>query len=261
MALLDRLLLAATGNPRYLPPEHKEALASEITEQVSQKVTQDLEAKNQAAGSALNRSLEKIFPGFKDGSNVAGDSDVMKLPTSYSAVSTIAATVAKVNLEVRERGEGYQENVTDHPFERLWNLSPCQAFSPAALRDWIIVTIFKYGNAYVYINRNAFGDPIGLHPVHPRYVTPRIGRGTRVFYEVNNTGNTQYSYAIRKAIEDEATSPRAAGMGIRGSRTLRQVQFDDMLHFHGVEFNGLMSPGVKDTGLALPMHLEKMLLR
>lgn len=129
------------------------------------------------------------------------------LSAFWACVRVIAESVALMPIQVLERSSaGVRRDAREHPAYRLLNkrANPRQvAFN---FREIMTATMCLWGNAYAIIERDKFMNPIGLHWVHPRNVSPLEYQGDLFYY-------------------------------ITGEAVPRQSW--EMLHYAGLGFNGV----------------------
>lgn len=119
---------------------------------------------------------------FGDYSTSAGEmvgaSRALTLAPVYQAVSLISGDVAKIPLNIYKRrddlGERGREIDIEHPAQFLvrWQANP----QMTAFRLWrrLMVHSLIWGNAYCLIERDPFGQPLGLFPLLPDRTAPKI---------------------------------------------------------------------------------------
>lgn len=134
-----------------------------------------------------------------------------------------------LNLHQRRRGETSIDS--DHPVHFLLHDEPNPEQASNVFRAQAMARMLLWGNAYAEIERNDFGEPVGLWPIHPTRVTLEEGDKRVRRYLVENRG--------------KAPTP------------LRQ---QDMLHFQNFTLDGLFGIGLAALGreaIALAIAAEE----
>lgn len=120
--------------------------------------------------------------------------NAIQLSAVFSCARVIAEGLAQVPcLLQRSAKGGGRELATDHPLFDLLARRPNSFQTSFEFREWIAFQATLLGNAYVFVVRNAKGQPIELIPLPHGSVsvsTPTFGE---VFYRLNVTGNPVYT--------------------------------------------------------------------
>lgn len=93
--------------------------------------------------------------------------------------------------------------------------------------EWIIAQTILFGNAYVYIERTMRGQIVGLWPQPSVYA---------------------FRHGVRNAYTIYPVSISGMGWTMPSGGRQRTVDQDDMLHFHGLKFDGLTGEAAITTG-------------
>ena len=165
--------------------------------------------------------------------------------TVYASMETLASAIAQMPLEVRTTGDAKRPVVNNHPFERLWNVKPNPLLPPVNFIECLIVQMFLYGNAYVWIDRAGtqagFRNLWLLNPgsVTVNTVSENNNSSLRTIYTVSgqSTGNYQTAPIISEG---------------------QIIRSDDMLHFRGFLNDGLIGRSIITTGARTATFLERI---
>lgn len=115
--------------------------------------------------------LRALLPGARrDWEREAGD---LSLNDAVSiAANRLGDMFAMVPMVLKERGtDGKWRLVEGHPLTELWEY--CNTDYDSATRDIAVaLSIAVSGNAFLYIDRDNYGDPIGLYWLDHRHVKP-----------------------------------------------------------------------------------------
>ena len=115
--------------------------------------------------------LRALLPGARrDWEREAGD---LSLNDAVSiAANRLGDMFAMVPMVLKERGpDGKWRLVEGHPLTELWD--NCNADYDAATRDIALaLSLAISGNAFLYIERDGYGDPVGLYWLDHRQMKP-----------------------------------------------------------------------------------------
>lgn len=110
----------------------------------------------------------------------------------WRAINIIANKVGALPLDIYRKGEdlGNDRRKDDrHPAFYLMRQQPNSAMTAMIFRQVMQSHALLYGNGYAFIDRDGNATPIGLVPIHPRNVCPRV-KGNVLAYEVTVDGLT-----------------------------------------------------------------------
>lgn len=104
----------------------------------------------------------------------------------YRAVCLIAGTIATLPIHVfRRTSDTNRERISDHPLELLLNYRPNEYMDGLTFREAMQSNVLRWGNAYAEIQR-AGPKVVGLYPLNPSKVQPKILEDGQLIYEVKN---------------------------------------------------------------------------
>ena len=124
-----------------------------------------------------------IFPEGSEGAESVTPEGAMKVSAVYGCVKVIAETLGALPILVYQRREdGGKDRATQHPLFKLLRYRPNPLkMTGQELREVMTAAVLLWGNAYAQIVRNSAHEPIGLYPMHPGRVTPRVEAGAVVY--------------------------------------------------------------------------------
>jgi HK97 family phage portal protein len=158
------------------------------------------------------------IPGTKTvaGADVSAWS-AMQVSAVYACVRVRAETIASVpwHLYRRQAGGGRNKTVAvDHPLYSVIHDAPNPEQTAFEWREMMVGHLSLRGNAFSYIERDIYGWPVALWPIHPESIRPRRLDSGEVIYDATMQGGQ--------------------------SRTLRAW---DVLHLRGLSDDGLNGLG------------------
>jgi HK97 family phage portal protein len=163
-------------------------------------------------------------PGFTASLTVPSIAGVLITPQTaltfmawYAAIRVITEDLASLPfLAFLHQNDGGSKIQMGHPVSTLFNWSPNGEVTPIQWREAYTGHVCGWGNGIAEIEWTSYGDPVGLHMIHPSVVLAKRTRDGKLFYEIQaqqaSTGNTQQ----------------------------RKLPPWDILHFAGLGFNGLV---------------------
>lgn len=165
--------------------------------------------------------MKELFAPISSASGFAvNDRTAMAVSTVYACLSKLSGAVLQLPAHhYRVDQAGDRERVRNSPLWWLLNEQPHARWTAASWKEWIVRCVALRGDQYTRIVRSSNdtgGRIIGLEPLHPDMVVPRValvGGADFLVYDVTN----MYT-------------------GMRST-----VHQDDMLHFPGFGFNGMTS--------------------
>lgn len=109
----------------------------------------------------------------------------------YACVRNISEDIARLPVAVyRPYGPGGLERINQSPVAQLIGLAPNPDQTAMTFRQTMTAWALGWGNAYAEIQRNGYGAPVALWPIHPSLVTIKRDDQDRLVYEVlNGNGN------------------------------------------------------------------------
>lgn len=105
--------------------------------------------------------------------------DPMSIPAVFAAVEMISNSVAEIPIQVKSMKEGDTTVVEDHPLYDVFNSGIQTKFM---LMKMLVVDMLIDGNAYAYIDRDAYGKPQQLIYCPRKTVTIDWNKRTRKLY-------------------------------------------------------------------------------
>jgi HK97 family phage portal protein len=149
------------------------------------------------------------------GINVSAD-NALQNSVVWACVRFIAQTYAYFPLNyMQDTGDGKKRIAKDDPLHRIMHYTPNPMMTSMEMREVMTAHLLLRGNAYARIvRRSNSGEVLGMYPLNPDTVTPKIRDDKTLFYEVKEKG------------EAVAYEPR------------------DMFHVRGLGFDGISGYGV-----------------
>lgn len=154
-----------------------------------------VETKSDGTGTTAvpTHSAESVRRDLKAHASFTGI-NAIQLSAVFACARVIAEGLAQVPcLLQRSAPGGGRELATDHPLFDLLARRPNSYQTSFEFREWVALQLALLGNAYVFVTRNAKGQPIELIPLPHGSVTPSNPAFGEVFYRLNVTGNPAYT--------------------------------------------------------------------
>ncbi len=109
----------------------------------------------------------------------------MQYTPFWACVRIISGTLAALPFVVyRSLASGGRQRVPDHPVYRLIHDRPNPYVGAVKLKEVLQAHVLCYGNGYAEIQRNGYGQAVGLWPMLPTRVRRRIRTDGTLYYEV-----------------------------------------------------------------------------
>jgi HK97 family phage portal protein len=108
------------------------------------------------------------------------------VPTVWACLRYLSQTVAVLPWHVMKTGDLGNERATSHPLDALISTRVNPEWSSFQFRETLTHWALRWGNGYAEIERNAFGTPVALWPIHPSRVEPLRDLQNKLFYRVHN---------------------------------------------------------------------------
>lgn len=181
-----------------------------------------------AFGKPEQRSLRRLpaLTGTSTASSVSVTPErSLQIGAVYSCVRLLSEAVAGLPVGMFERKPDSRVPVPSHPLLGLVRDHPNSDIDAAELWRTVVGWMLLRGNAYVYVERNNGGSPVGLWPVSPQAV------------EVKRTESGRLVYKVRLDMTEYAPITERNG----------NVQAENMLHYRAF---GLGTEGLSPVGLA-----------
>lgn len=126
------------------------------------------------------------FPGMSNDAGVhVSEKTALALSALYRGITLLAGSIATQPRHLFERiGQNRRDKKInrDHPAYRLIARRPNGYQNSYQFQFYMVVMMMLWGNFYAKITRNAFYEPVALHPIKPWLVDVRIENGNKVFY-------------------------------------------------------------------------------
>lgn len=166
-------------------------------------------------------AMRALFEPISAASGFAvNDKTAMAVSTVYACLSKLAGAVSQLPVRhYRYNKDGDRQSVEYAPLWWMLNEQPHTMWTSASWKEWIVRCVHLRGDQHTEILRSSNssgGQIIGLHPLHPDLVVPRMIK-------------VEKDYRVVYDVVDAFTGK------------VRTIDQDDMLHFAGFGFNGLRS--------------------
>lgn len=124
---------------------------------------------------------------------------MLSVPAVYQAVTRISGDIARSPLELwREAGDDVWKVQRSDPLTRLLSIQPNREQDAFSFWQQIIAQRLIYRRAFVFIARNALGDPVELLPLLPDRTRARRKNG--VFYFTTEVNGAEQPLADRQVL-------------------------------------------------------------
>lgn len=161
-------------------------------------------------------SFRRYIPSIQAGVNVDPDT-ALTYSAVFASVRVIAETISMLEWCVYQRDGNNKREKTNNNLWWLLNAQANPEMTAMSFRETMLAHVLTWGNGYAEIERDLAGRPAALWPITPDRVQPM-----RRF----DTGKLYYQVSF------------AFGAGIV------EVEPENMLHFHGLGFDGVMGYSV-----------------
>jgi HK97 family phage portal protein len=113
--------------------------------------------------------VDFVRGGGPTASGVAINNDsALKIGTVYACINRISSDIAKVPFHIYKQAGDRKEKQYDHPLHALLNRRPNPEIKTAiTFRRMLQSHALGWGNAYCEIERDIYGRPLALWPLHP----------------------------------------------------------------------------------------------
>ena len=147
---------------------------------------------------------------------IVSKEQAIRVAAVWSCVRVLSETIASLPISLYEKDDSNRKIIkSDSPLNTLVGEQPSPLFNSFMFFERILVDLSMDGNFYAYIERNAGGLPVGLHPIKcddvDIFIAPK-GRG--VYYYVTDRDDTY--------------------------PTQGKVESIDMIHVKGLSFDGVV---------------------
>jgi HK97 family phage portal protein len=148
------------------------------------------------------------------GAHVSEES-ALRLAVVFACIRVLSESVASLPLKLYRRTGDRREVDFGHPLYRVLHDQANDIMTAMELREVMMVHLGLWGNAYLERQTDGRGEIVGLWPIPPAKVTPRVVR--------RRAGRLGLEYKI--TLDDG------------GEKTLHQ---DKVLHVRGIGYNGFV---------------------
>ena len=122
----------------------------------------------------------------------------MQLPAVWAAVKLISETIALLPWRpFRESGPARILQANSR-LDILLHRRPNQEMTPFQFREFLIASTLLHGNGYAEIERSRSGEPVALHPLHPKRVDPQRDTRSNLVYMVRSETGEEVAIPMRQ---------------------------------------------------------------
>ena len=141
-----------------------------------------------------NRSAEMIRRDLEADNPVYTSVSAVQIAAVFACARVIAESIATVPLLLqRYSATTGHTNAYDHPLYALLYRNPNSFQTAFEFKEWLGFELGLTGNAFVYVYRNALGQPIQLVPLAQSSVEVLSSTFGEVSYRLNLSGNPTYT--------------------------------------------------------------------
>lgn len=150
----------------------------------------------------------------------------LRVSAVYAGVRLLAESISSLPVDVIRR-EGGRRRVVDDPVGQLVTTQPNPEMDAPELWRMVMGWMLLEGNAYLYIERDSNGTPVGLWPLPATSVWVWRDLDRRIYYNVH-VGDVEHAappvpVSARLGPED-VLHYRAFGTGLYGLSPIRQIR-------------------------------------
>lgn len=123
------------------------------------------------------------------GNQIINPQTILRHPAVWRGVDLISTSVARIPFDVYRRLPDGRESAIDYPAYRLLKMRPNGLYSRFQLiRSWLVNTL-TYGDGFVWIGRDEFGDPTTLQLLESSDVVIAISAGHVSYVATSDDGS------------------------------------------------------------------------
>lgn len=134
------------------------------------------------AGQKISGNIPWVSSGTSTVSGVSITPDTaLEVPAVLSAVRAISETISQIPLNLHRLTEGGTEIADDLPLHHLLHQQPNTEITSFDWREMSQANLCTWGNSFSEVERDPFGNPIGLWPIPPARVRLERRKGELVY--------------------------------------------------------------------------------
>ncbi len=156
------------------------------------RLLQPVAGRTTAGVSVSSDRVADLFGGQPTASGASITEDTaLNISAVYCAVTLISNSLKTLPWFVYRRlARGGRDLATDHPVYKLLHRSPNPETTPSRFKKLLASWVLLWGNGRAEIERDGYGQPVALWPIHPsRCVTKRNSAGDIVHEVYNEDGS------------------------------------------------------------------------
>lgn len=131
----------------------------------------------------------------ESGERVNADTAI-SISTVFNAVRILSETVAQIPVGVYLNEDGNKVPFPSHRAHRLVSLRPNDYMTAYTFNRVMMNHVLRFDNAFALIDRDGFGRPKGMIPIHPERVNLQVTEDQEVFYEIDGQYRLSGEYMI-----------------------------------------------------------------
>lgn len=166
----------------------------------SPKQSRGFESLETGSGPPSADLLLRMFGLGVDGDVIVDVNKALSLPAVWAAVNFLSGTLAGLPLHAFKKTKTGPER-TPGAIDALLNHAASDDQTAYELRRWIYDRVLTKGRAYVYIERDARGNPVNLFPMLPEKTKPVRQNGQKRYLYDNGEGREMLNYAAADVID------------------------------------------------------------
>jgi len=139
-----------------------------------------------SSGGVLGMILESFSGAWQKNVTAESSQNLLAFSAVYSCVTLIANDIAKLRpMLMSVDGSGISTEVVQSPLLPVLRKPNHYQNRIQFVTSWVVSKLL-YGNAYVYMERDARNVVISLYVLDPRLVTPMVAQNGDVYYQINS---------------------------------------------------------------------------
>lgn len=157
---------------------------------------------------------------------VPNEQTAMTVSVIYAAINLLAGAIAALPMHLyRQKPDGERERMHNDALWWVLNEEMTPRWSAASGWEFMVQSLLLHGDAFAKIQRNGYGDVIGIQPIHPLrvYVVPWED-GSRLTYIVEPDTTLPLMSGLKREILDQDDVLHVAGFGFNGVRGLSPLR-------------------------------------
>ncbi len=145
---------------------------------------------NWSAGGYFDRLLNFIPEQVGTDSGIEVSPETAFNVSAFFCATTVISNAVKMLplFTYEDKGKEGRERANEHPVYKLLHRRPNDEMTPSHFKGFMQVSALSWDSAYAAVERNSYGTPTALWPIHPQRVTPVRADGGELQFKVDNYG-------------------------------------------------------------------------